>query len=88
MRGHFGSADFVEIDMAVPVELVGEQLLDFGTVELTGWQADAVQEDQRDLGAGGPLVLIWAWAQPRQLDEPAVPVNAVCVIGQSLPCVR
>ncbi len=88
MRRHFGSADFVEIGMAVPVELVGEQLLDFGTTEFTGWQADAMQDNQVDLSASRPLVLIRTGALSRRLDESAVRVNSIGVSGQSLLYLR
>jgi len=88
MCRHFGSADFVEISMAVPVELVGKQLLDFRTTEFTGWQADAMQDNQVDLGASGPLVLIWTGALSCRLDESAARVNVIGVIGQSLLYLR
>ena len=74
--------------MTVPIELVSEQLLDCGTAKLTGWQADAMQDDQVDLRAGGPLVLVWARTLARRFDDPGIPVNDICVVGQSLPCLR
>ena len=88
MCRHFGTADFVEIRLAVPVELVGEQLLDFETTEFTGWQADAMQDNQVDLSARRPLVLIRTGALSRRLDESGVRVNGIGVIGQSLLYLR
>ncbi len=88
MRGHLNSANFIEIGVPVPVELVGEQLLDFGTTEFTGWQADAMQDNQVDLSASRPLVLIRTGALSRRLDESAVRVNGIGVIGQSLLYLR
>ena len=88
MCGHFNSTDFIEISMGVPIELVGEQLLNFRTTELTGRQTDAMQDHQVDLGASRPLVLVWTGALSRRLDESAVTVNGIGVIGQSLLYLR
>lgn len=88
MCRHFGSADFFEIGMAIPVELVGEQLLDFRTTEFTGWQTDAMQDNQVDLRASGPLVLIRTGALSRRLDESAVRINGMGANGQSLLYLR
>src|SRR5450830_1698582 len=53
VRRHFQAADLTEVGVGIPVQLVGEQSLDFVTAILTRRQADRVQHDQVDAGVLG-----------------------------------
>jgi len=58
MRGDLEPRDLAEVGMRRRVEPVGEQALDGIAAELAGRQADRVDHEQRDLGAGGAVVLV------------------------------
>ena len=48
MARHLQPANLLKVGVSVKVELIGEQLLDFGPTVLAGWQADGVHHHQVD----------------------------------------
>lgn len=52
VRRDFQSADGLKVGVGVPVQRVGEKLLDLRAAVLAGRQADRVHDDEVDVGAG------------------------------------
>jgi hypothetical protein len=82
----FKAANLRKIRMRVPVQLIGEQLLDFGAAETSGWQTDTVQNDERGIAVPGPRILVGAGTLPGGPNEPRVTVDLDHNVGQYLLC--
>jgi len=77
MRRHLESADTGKILVRVPVQPIHEQVLDLGPAELSGRQADTMDDQQIRLRTPGPVIAIGARAKSRLLDETIVGIYAV-----------
>jgi len=77
MSRHLESADTGKILVCVPVQPIHEQVLDLGPAELSGWQADTMDDQQIGLRTLGPVIAIGARAKSSLLDETIVSIYAV-----------
>jgi len=75
MRGNLHAANLAKIGVCVPVERVQEQSLDLPATELTGRQADAVNDDHIEGRALRPCVSIRAETLPRGAYQPGFRIN-------------
>ena len=62
--------------MCIPVEPVTEKILDLRTTERARWQADTVQYDEFEPGAGRTRIAIRADAEASSLEQPGFRVHA------------
>jgi hypothetical protein len=81
VRRNFKAPNALKVGVCVPIELVGEQLLDLTTAIHTRWQADGMNHDQINHCLGGACTKVGRLAGLSALAPSVLPIVKAMLEG-------